>query len=635
MAHSSASSRANGGRMARIRLGQLFDCTEQGGVLVAEAADGSLRHIDDVPSGLACQCRCPGCDRRMVAKQGDLQAHHFAHHFDRYGASCTSAGETALHKFAKQVLDERLEIALPELLIAHQDDTEVVVRATRLAFDEAILETKDGSIVPDVVLVLRDRRLIVEFKVTHPCDDVKIARIRTMNVGAIEIDLSAYRDRALDELADDILYNAPRIWLHNPHEPAARDRLSERARQRAEDRQKSIDEHRRNYRHRLPAREGGSGECEAILRQDGLDALINLPVDGSGCFTVPLAEWQGAIVVDLLQSKSQPFRTRTAVAALVRRSWIDPRFRSVSEDIAKALKDAGLPFASPAKSVESYLRRLERLGFVHSAPSEIWQASSLLRQRIHEAEALRARPGKRLAEIRGIVSEQLLGLPDKETREFSFEAWILAELSGRGQSVVDAIHDSDPEWTVLCHQLSNIRTRIRFSPRADLELLGLPCEGELARALQRKRLEAEDREREKREKEKADAEARVVLLRTLAAADLGEGHEIWLSTGDAALNGQSPLESARSETGLRDAIHALGRKADQLRIEEQARERKQKAVRELEALARNRYIDPACADLWMRCSRPELGGRSPADFTIDDATRDKCAGYLPAKKSRR
>ncbi|MFC6491593.1 hypothetical protein [Ancylobacter dichloromethanicus] len=135
----------------------------------------------------------------MVAKKGDLQAHHFAHHFDRHGASCTSAGETALHKFAKQVLDERLEIALPELLISHRDDTEVVVRATRLGFDEAVLETKDGSIVPDVVLVLRDRRLIVEFKVTHPCDDVKIARIRAMNVGAIEIDLSAYRDRALDE----------------------------------------------------------------------------------------------------------------------------------------------------------------------------------------------------------------------------------------------------------------------------------------------------------------------------------------------------------------------------------------------------------------------------------------------------
>lgn len=620
--------------MTRIRLGQLFDCTEQGGVLVTEANDGSLRHIDDVPSGLACHCACPGCGRRMVAKKGELQAHHFAHHFDHGATSCTSAGETALHKFAKKVLDERLEIALPELFVSNGYDTEVVVRATRLSFDEAALETKDGSIVPDVVLALRDRRLIVEFKVTHPCDDVKIARIRTMNIGAIEIDLSAYRDRALDELADDILHDAPRIWLHNPHESAARDRLSERARQRAEDRQRTIEEHRRNYRHRLPTGEKGGGECEAILRRDGLDTLINLPVDGSGCFTVPVAEWQGAIVLGLLQSKSQPFRTRTAVASLVRRGWIDPLFRSVSKDIAKALKETGVPFASPAKSVESYLRQLERLGFALSAPSEIWKASGPLRQRIHEAEELRARPARRLAEARAIVSEQLLSLPEEEIREFSFEAWILAELPGRGHSISDAIHGGDPEWTALCHQLSNIRTQIRFSPHADMELFGLPCEGEFERALQRKHREAEDREREKREKEKADAETRVTRLREIAARDLGETCETWLSTGDTTLNGQSPLESARTEAGLRDAIHALGRKADQLQREELACQRKQKAVRELEVLAHGRYTDPARAELWMRCPRRELAGQSPADFTIDDATRDKCATYLPAKKSR-
>ncbi|MFG1182941.1 hypothetical protein [Xanthobacter versatilis] len=570
----------------------------------------------------------------MVAKKGEVQAHHFAHHSNRNGTSCASAGETALHKFAKKVLDERLEMVLPELRISNANDTEVVVRATKLTFDGAVLETKDGSIVPDVVLVLRDRRLIVEFKVTHPCDSVKIARIRAMNIGAIEIDLSAYRDRTLDELGDDILYGAPRIWLHNPHESAARDRLSERARQRAKDQQETVEELHRNYRHRLPAREKGVGEYETILRRDGLDALIDLPVDGSGCFTVPIAEWQGAIVVGLLQSKSQPFRTRTAVAALMRRSWIEPLFRSVSDDIAKALKEAGVPFATPARSIESYLRELERLGFAYSAPSEIWKASGLLQQKVHEAEELRVRPAKRLAEVRAIVSEQLVSLPEEEMLEFSFDAWILAELPGRGHSIADAIRGTDAEWTALCHQLSNIRTRIRFSPREDLELFGLPCNGELERALQRKRREAEDKERETREKEKADAEARAIRLREIAARNLGENYETWLSTGNTTLNGQSPLETARSETGLRDAIRALEQKADEIRREKLACRRKQKAVGELEVLARSRYTDPARANLWMRCPRRELGGRSPADFTIDDATRDKCASYLPAKKSR-
>lgn len=81
--------------------------------------------------------------------------------------------------------------------------------------------------------------------------------------------------------------------------------------------------------------------------------------------------------------------------------------------------------------------------------------------------------------------------------------------------------------------------------------------------------------------------------------------------------------------------NALDRKARAFNLEEQMRWRKQKAVAELEALAGTRYYDPELASLWMRSSRRELGGKSPAEFTHDDATRDKCASYLPVKRSRR
>ena len=138
--------------MTRILLGQLFDCTEQGGALVAEGPDGELRHIDDVPSGLKCGCVCPGCQRLMVARKGKIRAHCFAHHSDPDGQSCKSAGETALHKHAKAVLDRELKIKLPALVIAEEEDREVVVRNDVLEFERAILETKDGDIVPDVVL---------------------------------------------------------------------------------------------------------------------------------------------------------------------------------------------------------------------------------------------------------------------------------------------------------------------------------------------------------------------------------------------------------------------------------------------------------------------------------------------------
>jgi Protein of unknown function (DUF2384) len=125
----------------------------------------------------------------------------------------------------------------------------------------------------------------------------------------------------------------------------------------------------------------------------------------------------------------------------------------------------------------------------------------------------------------------------------------------------------------------------------------------------------------------------VLQLRSQALRSVGDLAGIWLTNGNPALDGLSPLEAALSATGFDAALIALDQKRREL--EEHERRRKQKAVAKLEALARSRYYDPEHAELWMRSSRRELGGRSPAEFTHDDATRDRCASYLPPKRSRR
>lgn len=623
------------GSMTKPRLGQLFDCIEQGAAFVSEAADGSLVHIDDVPSGLACACNCPGCGRRMVARKGAVKVHHFAHHSERDGSACISPGETALHKFAKSILDERLEIALPEMVVENSDDREVVVQPTKITFEAAVLEARAESIVPDVVLELRDRKLIVEFKVTHACDEMKIVRIRSMNVGAIEIDLSAYRERPLDELAEEILYNAPRTWLHNPRETDARARLAERARKRAEARQEEIWKYAAKYRHRQPASGERDSACESSVRRDGLGALINLDIDGAGCFTVPVAEWQAAIILELLAHGQTPFRTRNGLSGLVRRKWIGRDFRAISDDIAIGLKASGLPFASPLGAVEAYLKRLEKLGFVRSAPSEIWRPTHSMLQRVEQAKDLRARPARRLAEIREIVTKQLDGLPEEETSSFVFEAWVDTILPDRNLSIADAIQNDDADWTSFCDDIANVRTNIRFSPRADIDLLGLPCAGELARSIERKRLEAEERVRRKHEAEQEAAASRINQLRDRAPREIGNQAWTWLSTPMAVLGGLSPLDAAATVEGFTAAIGALDQRVRQLDREERARRDKEQAVGDLEALARSRYYNPDHAALWMRSSRRELGGKSPAEFTIDEGTRDQCATLLPAKRSHR
>lgn len=621
--------------MTTIRLGQLFDCEVRGGALVAEAADGSLVHVDNVVSGLGCQCRCPGCERRMVAKKGSVQSHHFAHHSVHDGSICTSAGETALHKFAKALLDERLEFGLPAMIVESGTDREEVVRPARFRFERAVLEKKAGSVVPDVVLELRNRRLIVEFKVTHACDDVKIARIRSMNIGAVEINLSAYRDRPLDALAEEILFNAPRIWLHNPLEMNARERLAEKSRMRAEARQKEIQKYSSKYCHRRRADRNGSGACEVSARRDGLGALINLDVAGTGCFTVAVADWQAAVLAELLAHNQKPFRTRNGLSCLTKRGWVHGDFRSISDDIATEIKKSESSFASPFGAVEGYLARLEQLGFLQSAPSEIWRPTSSILQLIDEAKQLLARPATRLAEIREIISQQLKSLPEGEIASFVFETWIESPLPYRTLSVADALHSEEPVWLEICRTISNIRTSIRFSPRRDLDMAGLPFSHELERAIERKRQEAEERDRQRREAEKAAIEARMKHLRDLAQDEIGAHAHVWLTTPVETLNGLSPLDAAATPEGATAAARLLSQKARELDEEERAQRTKEKAIAELEKLAQARYYDSEHATLWMRSSRRELGGKSPAEFTVDEETRKQCEGYLPKKLSYR
>ena len=74
------------------------------------AADGIMVSIGAVVRGLACDCFCPQCGARLVACQGEINQHYFRHHVER---ECSGARETALHLFAKQVICQQLEVALP------------------------------------------------------------------------------------------------------------------------------------------------------------------------------------------------------------------------------------------------------------------------------------------------------------------------------------------------------------------------------------------------------------------------------------------------------------------------------------------------------------------------------------------
>lgn len=142
---------------------------------------GHLVHVDDVPNGEACDCTCPECRSKLIAKnKGQHNQHHFAH---VGGSDCVGAVESALHLMAKEILSEGKKIMLPRYPLQ--------VGGVRL-FKSIEVESydKELSLRPDCVGDTAGQKLWVEFKRSHEVDTDKAAKIKSAKIECVEIDIN-------------------------------------------------------------------------------------------------------------------------------------------------------------------------------------------------------------------------------------------------------------------------------------------------------------------------------------------------------------------------------------------------------------------------------------------------------------
>jgi hypothetical protein len=352
-----------------------------------ERTDGTIAHISEVSSGLWCNCICPGCGTRLVARKGDKKDHHFGHYGTEDGRPCQTAPETALHKFAKEVLARRLELELPPLVVGEGPSTWVGYPGGAYGFDAALLEGRLGGIVPDVIVRKGERHLLVEFLVTHACDEAKIARIVAMDVAAIEIDLSGLpRDTSRADLEQAILTAAPRKWLHNPKLRAAQ---AERERRSGElDRvlARAAAPLRRAYLAACVEVRAMRTSCLAYDRIVGhhLAHAVSLEVPGMGCFTVPPRDWQAVLLADAVDIAASGGRglitTAGALRKIRQRGWLRRRLSGLTDAEAAAIRADGTPFDHPANAIAAWATILSRLGILLPAGSGdrwiVWQQAA-------------------------------------------------------------------------------------------------------------------------------------------------------------------------------------------------------------------------------------------------------------------
>jgi len=181
---------------------------------------GRLYPPQGTDRGLACECVCPGCGSALIANQGERKRPYFSHYQSR---ECLGGYESAVHLMAKQIIDERRYIVIPEFRhsIGRKMPTgdvlseEVVVPGQRLDFVDVRVEQTVDGLRPDVIGVTSDGTVIlIEVYVTHAVTDDKRERLAKKNL--IELNLSVLpQDLVADEklFAEEVLSGAGREWI--------------------------------------------------------------------------------------------------------------------------------------------------------------------------------------------------------------------------------------------------------------------------------------------------------------------------------------------------------------------------------------------------------------------------------------
>ena len=146
-------------------------------------ATDNLVHIDEVPTGNKCNCKCRYCNSPLYAKnKGQVREHHFAH---ANGHECEGAWESSLHLLAKEVLKESGRIMLPK-----SNSKDFPTGYTRIHNVEIEKLDKRYGIRPDAECTTdKGERILIEFNFSHKIDDEKRQIIIDNNLKCIEIDI--------------------------------------------------------------------------------------------------------------------------------------------------------------------------------------------------------------------------------------------------------------------------------------------------------------------------------------------------------------------------------------------------------------------------------------------------------------
>lgn len=209
-------------------------------VVFARRHSGELAHIDEVDNGKACQCFCLACSEALIARQGDIRGHSFAH---PSGTQCSHALEAMLHGVAVELIRRRGCFVTPALRVEAGvraplgricDSRQIV--AMQVPVDAIGLQTRAPWPRPCVIATIKGRELLVRVRVDHQATKHKRERVAEREQAAVEIDLTGNWPRTVAEFAR-ILFTADsrKSWVFNPRAATLRAEIESSLQPRADE----------------------------------------------------------------------------------------------------------------------------------------------------------------------------------------------------------------------------------------------------------------------------------------------------------------------------------------------------------------------------------------------------------------
>lgn len=144
----------------------------------------TILDVADVSRGKNCGCVCPSCETPLVARQGDVKEWHFAHAsrdvYSQTKRECSYSFYLSVRMMARQIIDENLEIVLPELegsVGKYVDDIDeyidvpfTIAAKQTVSLTNVVVERNFQGIPVDITGQVKDFSFIVYF--THPGREV-------------------------------------------------------------------------------------------------------------------------------------------------------------------------------------------------------------------------------------------------------------------------------------------------------------------------------------------------------------------------------------------------------------------------------------------------------------------------------